>query len=158
MARPPSYPRRHWPEPDLYDMFSLFFFNSFSLFTLLSNISSVLFLKSQFQLTNANGQPTLLPMMPTSANGFHHHLAAAAAAHHHPHHGHHAQNMHMQQAFIDSSGLIHQVSAASTVSPGAAAATANGLLAPQQRTDRLPVCLSCLLASLCAYYHFTNES
>ena len=42
-----------------------------------------------------------------------------------------------QQAFLtDPSALLHQVT---TLSPGAAAATANGLLAPQQRTDRLLV-------------------
>lgn len=104
-------------------------------------------MKGPFQLTNANGQPTLLPMIATTAaNGFHPHQQAASALHN-PHHVH-AQGMLMPQAYIDSNGLIHPVSAAAgpappgqatTISPGAAAATANGLLAPQQRTDRLTV-------------------
>lgn len=100
----------------------------------------------------ANGQPTLLPMIAT--NGYHphsHHLAApqhhSAQTHHLNHHHPHQHNFNMQQAFLDHTGLLHQVSNAAAVaaaangSPGAVAATANGLLAPQQRTDRLPVSL-----------------
>jgi len=83
---------------------------------------------SQVQLaTNGTGgQTTLLPIL---TNGFH------------PHHAHQLQqNLHMQQAIYattsDPATTLLQVSA---VSPGAAAASANGLLPPQQRTDRLQV-------------------
>ena len=48
-------------------------------------------------------------------------------------------NLAQQGTFLDPSSLIHQVGPVSNISPGAAAATANGLLAPQQRTDRLMV-------------------
>lgn len=83
---------------------------------------------SQVQL-NANGQPTLLPMI-AAHNGFH------------PAHAN--QHLQAQQAAFlaadpTTTALLHQVQAASGLSPGAAAATANGLLAPQQRTDRLLV-------------------
>jgi len=88
-------------------------------------------------LTNGNGGgggggPTLLPML---SNGYHH------SQHHHAHHPP-QHNLHMQQQFDPNTvSLLHQVNAANaTVSPGAAAASANGLLPPQQRTDRLQVC------------------
>lgn len=48
-------------------------------------------------------------------------------------------NLAQQGTFIDPTALIHQVGPVSNISAGAAAATANGLLAPQQRTDRLMV-------------------
>jgi hypothetical protein len=70
------------------------------------------------------------------ANGYHHHH------HTHPHQHHNSHNLHhMQQQFDPNTvSLLHQVNAANaTVSPGAAAASANGLLPPQQRTDRLQV-------------------
>ena len=60
----------------------------------------------------------------------------------HPsHHPHQLHQTHMQQAIYattsdPTTAALLQVSA---VSPGAAAATANGLLPPQQRTDRLQV-------------------
>lgn len=75
--------------------------------------------------TNGNGaQPTLLPML---ANGFHHQS-------HHPH-----QLQHMQQAIYATTSDPTTLLQVSAVSPGAAAASANGLLPPQQRTDRLQV-------------------
>ena len=61
-------------------------------------------------------------------------------------HPHQQQNIHMQQAALyaasdpATAALLHQVNA-TNVSPGAAAATANGLIPPQQRTDRLQVCV-----------------
>lgn len=86
----------------------------------------------------------------------HQHAAVAAAMQAHAA----AAQMQAQAQFLtDHTGLIHQVAAsnnpnnpnasllaavaaaaaANGASPGAVAATANGLLAPQQRTDRLPV-------------------
>lgn len=83
----------------------------------------------------------------------HHLVATSAGVHSHQH----ANNFHHLQSaaagstsfLTDHNGIIHQVSnasllaaaaaAANGASPGAVAATANGLLAPQQRTDRLPV-------------------
>ncbi|RNA39190.1 muscleblind 2 isoform X1 [Brachionus plicatilis] len=85
---------------------------------------------------NPNGQPTILPMIA----------------------GQHI-NLGQQGAFFDQSALMHQVGPGSNLSPGAAAATANGLLAPQQRTDRLMICKdfqsgNCLKsASECQHAH-----
>jgi len=78
------------------------------------------------QFANANGQ--LMPIIAAGNHGFHHMSASGGAA----------QNLHMQQAaslFAAADGtFIHQVAAqANTTNP-------NGLLPPQQRTDRLQVC------------------
>lgn len=82
------------------------------------------------QFANANGQ--LMPIIAAGNHGFHHVTASAAGAA--------AQNLHMQQAAslfaatTPDGAFIHQVAAsANTTNP-------NGLLPPQQRTDRLQVC------------------
>lgn len=88
---------------------------------------------------------------PGSTNGYHTHQSRHShlAANHLPQHH---LNMHQLQGagatfLTDHNGFIHQIPNSSLLaavtatgaSPGAVAATANGLLAPQQRTDRLPV-------------------
>ncbi len=83
------------------------------------------------QFANANGQ--LMPIIAAGNHGFHHVTASAAGAA--------AQNLHMQQAAslfaaaaTPDGAFIHQVAAsANSTNP-------NGLLPPQQRTDRLQVC------------------
>jgi hypothetical protein len=68
---------------------------------------------------------------------------------HSPHHHHHhlAQNAHLagHPSLLSNSALQHlnlMQQTQTTMSPGAAAASANGLLPPQQRTDRLQVNIS----------------
>ena len=89
---------------------------------------------------------------PGSTNGYHTYQSRHShlAANHHPQHH---LNMHQLQGagatfLTDHNGFIHQIpssllaavtATSNGASPGAVAATANGLLAPQQRTDRLPV-------------------
>jgi hypothetical protein len=81
----------------------------------------------QVQLANANGQPQLVPIL--TSNGYHH---QAALNGHHRHH-HQSLSQQYQPAYLaDPNSLLHH-----TMSPGAA--SANALLPPQQRTDRLQV-------------------
>ena len=103
------------------------------------------------QTTYSQVQPTLLPILAN--NGYHPH------SHHgqqqqqqHQQQQQQVQNLHMQQLYAAASdpiSLLHQVNATANVSPGAAAASANGLLPPQQRTDRLQVCVNSHTYTFC---------
>lgn len=91
-----------------------------------NSLISLAGLSSYQQVQLANGQSALFPLL---TNGYH-------PAHHQHHLNQHLQLQ--QAAFLaDHNALLHPTTA--TMSPGAAAASANGLIPPQQRTDRLQV-------------------
>ena len=86
------------------------------------------------QVQLSNGQ-----LFPVLSNGGAYHHPASHQQLNHQHHLHHQQQtLNLHQAYLaaaDPNSLLQ-----STMSPGAAAASANGLIPPQQRTDRLQVC------------------
>lgn len=73
--------------------------------------------------------------------GNNHHQLASNLHHLQPTGGAHSGFLtdHTGMIQVSNASLLAAAAAVNGASPGAVAATANGLLAPQQRTDRLPV-------------------